>query len=206
MGRVRQPDEVGLGLDAFPLSPGRTTSAANPGGTVVDISLYDDLEVALSEASGVRPVVAGATLLHPGRSHAEHAWPATRWAVVAEDATAAGHHVVVLAEEDEDEVAWQVAGLAGLGRRSLLTTPTDLVELLALVAAAERVLTDDLALARLAWVAGTPSLVLAATPVPTPPPGPHVLVTGDRLAAIEVDEVLDALVQLPRRRGQRRAR
>ena len=99
MDRVGGPHEVDLDLDAFPLSPGRTTSAANRGGNVVDISMYDDLEVALSEASGVRPVVAGATLLHPGRADAEHAWPATRWSVVAEDATAAGHHVVVLARD-----------------------------------------------------------------------------------------------------------
>jgi ADP-heptose:LPS heptosyltransferase len=204
MEGVRPADEAGAGFDALPLPPGRT-SAASPGGNVVDISLYDDLEVALSEASGVRPVVAGATLLHPGRAHAEHAWPATRWSVVAEEAASAGH-VVVLAQDEHDEVAWQVAGLAGLGRRSLLTTPTDLVGLLALVAAAERVLTDDVSLARLAWVAGTPSLLLASTPVPTPPTGPHVLVTGDRLAGIEVDEVLDALARLPRRRGRRRGR
>ena len=170
---------------------------------MVNVPPSDELELALSEASGVRPVVAGATLIHPGRAAAEHAWPATRWAVVAEEEAAAGRQVVVLAEEADDEVAWQVAGLAGLGRRSMVPTPTDLVDLLALVAGADRVLTDDPQMARAAWATGTPSLVLACEDeAPTPPAGPHVLVTGAHLAAIEVDEVLDALPRLPRRRGR----
>ena len=61
---------------------------------------------------------------------------------------------------------------------------------------ADRVLTGDTGVARLGWAVGTPTLVVATSPGPTPPDGPHVVVADEQLDRIEPDAVLDALESL----------
>jgi ADP-heptose:LPS heptosyltransferase len=146
------------------------------------------------------PPAKAQVVLHPGASDPERAWAASRWAIVAEQERDAGRRVVVTGTEAEEDLAWQVAGLSGLGRRAMLAGATDLLQLLALVGTADRVLTGDTAVARLAWAVGTPTLVVAPAPGPTPPGSPHVVVVGDSLHAVEADTVLDALATLPTRR------
>jgi ADP-heptose:LPS heptosyltransferase len=146
------------------------------------------------------PPAAAQVVLHPGASEPHRAWPASRWAIVAEQERDAGRRVVVTGTADEEELVWQVAGLSGIGRKAMLAGATDLLQLLTLVGTADRVLTGDTGVARLAWAVGTPTLVVTPVPAPTPPAGPHVVVAGDSLHSIEADAVLDALATLPTRR------
>jgi ADP-heptose:LPS heptosyltransferase len=161
----------------------------------------------------VPPVpVAGATVVHPGASTIARRWPASRWAVVAEEEAARGHRVVVTGDESELDLAWRVAGLAGLGKRRVLAGRTELLDLLAVVGAAGRVVCGDTGVAHVASALGTPSVVLFGPTSPAcwgpPPHGPHLALwagrTGDPesdqpnagLLSIEVDDVLAALSQL----------
>jgi ADP-heptose:LPS heptosyltransferase len=148
------------------------------------------------------PPAEADVVVHPGASSPDRAWPASRWAIVAEQEHDAGRRVVVTGTAAEEDLAWQVAGLGGLGRRAMLTGRTDLVELLALLVGADRVLTGDTGVARMAWAVGTPTLVVAGGAAPTPPPGPHVVVAGESLHSIGPDAVLDALATLPTPRGR----
>jgi hypothetical protein len=156
------------------------------------------------------------TIVHPGASAPARRWPASRWAVVAEQEAATGRQVHVTGTEAEADLCWRVSGLAGLGKPGSLAGKTGLLELLALVGRAQRVVCGDTGVAHVAWATGTPSLVLYGPTSPAawgPPAGPHLALwrgrTGDPhaerphggLLAIEVNEVLDALDQLPDRIG-----
>jgi ADP-heptose:LPS heptosyltransferase len=155
-----------------------------------------------------RPVASaarGATLIHPGAASAARRWPAERWAAVARAERAAGRRVIVTAGVGEEELARGIGPVA--------ETP-GLLDLAALVAAADRVLSGDTGVAHLATALGTPSVVLFG---PTPPaewgppadrPRHRVLWRGGRgdphgeevdpgLLAIEVDDVLAALADGP---------
>jgi ADP-heptose:LPS heptosyltransferase/uncharacterized protein YjbJ (UPF0337 family) len=145
----------------------------------------------------------GATVIHPGAASAARRWPADRWAAIARAERDAGRRVVVSGSDVERPLAEAVAdeGIEVLAGR------TDLVELAALVAGADRVLCGDTGIAHLATAFGTPSVLLFG---PTPPAewgpprdrpqhvvlhrggrgDPHGDVPDPGLLAITVDDVL----------------
>jgi ADP-heptose:LPS heptosyltransferase len=173
----------------------------------------------------------GATLIHPGAASAARRWPSDRWAAVARAGLAAGRRVAITGSAAERELARAVAGAAqdpgATDRRvsdrgatkaglAVLAGETDLVELAAAVAAADRVLSGDTGIAHLATALGTPSVVLFGPTPPAewgPPPDPrHVALWAGRrgdphgdepdpgLLEIGVGDVLAALATLPARR------
>jgi ADP-heptose:LPS heptosyltransferase len=157
---------------------------------------------------------AGATVLHPGASTGARRWPVDRWAEVATGEVADGRTVVVTGSADERPLAAEVAAAAGLPGSAVLAGGTDLLDLLALVASAARVVSGDTGMAHVASAMGTPSVVLFGPTSPAawgPPPGPHVALwsgtTGDPLAdepdpgllRITTEEVSAALATLPAR-------
>jgi ADP-heptose:LPS heptosyltransferase len=154
------------------------------------------------------------TLLHPGAASAARRWPLERWAAVARAERAARRTVVVSGSPAEQPLAQRVADEAGLSPRTVAAGRTDLRELAALVAGAERVVCGDTGVAHLATALGTPSVVLFGPASPAawgPPPerpwhrvlwsgrsgDPHAVATDPGLLEISVAEVLQALGELP---------
>jgi ADP-heptose:LPS heptosyltransferase len=170
-----------------------------------------DLLIAAPE----RPVPAaarGATLVHPGAASGARRWPAERWAAVVRAEVADGRPVIVTGGPDEVALARAVAGDL-VAPEAVLAGRTDVLDLAALVAAADRVVCGDTGVAHLATALGRPSVVLFG---PTPPaewgpPGTsrHLALwsgrRGDPLAdepdegllALSVEDVVAALRQLP---------
>ena len=161
----------------------------------------------------VPPVVAGATVVHPGAKDPGRRWPAGRFAEVARWLERAGHHVGVTGSPAERWLAARVATLAGLPAERVLAGRTDVGGLAALVAHARLVVCGDTGIAHLATGYRTPSVLLFG---PTPPRLWGPIVDADRhtvlwhgaasrttrrgphpaLRAITVDEVLAALLDL----------
>jgi ADP-heptose:LPS heptosyltransferase len=169
----------------------------------------EELDIAAPEADPP-PLARGATLIHPGAASRARRWPVERFAAVAREQ----ERVVITGSAAERPLAEAVAAAAGLDRSCVLAGSTDLVELAATVAAAERVVCGDTGVAHLATALGTPSVVLFG-PVPPSEWGPpadrprhRALWAGRRgdphagepdpgLLEIGVDDVLDALDELP---------
>jgi ADP-heptose:LPS heptosyltransferase len=159
----------------------------------------------------------GATVVHPGASTGARRWPVDRWAAVAAAERAAGRRVVVTGSEDEVALAREVAARAGLGSDAVVAGRTGLLELLALVADAGRVVCGDTGVAHVATAMGTPSVVLFGPTSPArwgPPPGdrhrvlwagttgdPHATAPDAGLLRTTVEQVLTALAALPDGRG-----
>lgn len=160
------------------------------------------------------PGVAGATVVHPGAAYPARCWPADRFAAIAADEAAAGRRVVVTGGPTEGALAAQVAGLAGLPDDVVLAGATRLDELAAIVGSAGRVVCGDTGVAHLATALRTPSVVLFGPEPPSrwgPPPDrpwhralwkgrrgdPHGRTPDPGLMQISVDDVLDALRELP---------
>lgn len=165
-------------------------------------------------APGAAPLAApraahGATLLHPGAASAARRWPGERWAAVARAEIAAGRRVIVTAGGAEIALARSVARAAALDAGSV-HADLDIVRLAALVQAAGRVVCGDTGVAHLATALRTPSVVLFGPSSPAhwgPPPDrpwhrapwkgrfgdPHARTIDPGLAAIGVDDVLEAL-------------
>lgn len=153
----------------------------------------------------------GATVLHPGASSEARRWPADRWTAVASVEVDAGRRVVLTGSAGEAPLAAEVARRAGLPDSAVLAGRTGLLELLAVVAASERVVCGDTGVAHVASALGTPSVVLFGPTSPAtwgpPASGPHIALwsgsPGDPhatradpgLLAISVDEVVEALVR-----------
>jgi ADP-heptose:LPS heptosyltransferase len=155
----------------------------------------------------------GATVLHPGAASGARRWPVERFGAVAAALTAEGTRVVITGGPRERHLAERVAALAGLGDAAVLAGRTDLLELAAVVAAAERVVCGDTGVAHLATAFGVPSVVLFGPTSPEhwgPPTGvpdsarhrvlwagctgdPHAANPHAGLLAIEPDDVLAAL-------------
>ncbi len=168
--------------------------------------------------------VRGATVVHPGAASPARRWPPERFAAVARAERAAGREVVVTGSSDEAELARAVAGDAGLSSKAVLAGRTDLLELAALVAGADRVVCGDTGVAHLATALATPSVVLFGPTSPRDwgPPiersrhrplwaghtgDPHAAEPAPGLLDIAVGDVLEALHGLPGRGdAERRAR
>ena len=164
----------------------------------------------------VPPVVAGASVVHPGAAFPGRRWPPERFAAVARHLAGAGHDVRITGGPTEVELARSVADGAGLGDDAVLAGRTSTLELAAVVAAARVVVSGDTGVAHLATAYRRPSVVLFGPVSPRlwgPPRRPqHVVLwhgdgTGDpwgteldpALERITVDEVIQALDGLPGR-------
>jgi ADP-heptose:LPS heptosyltransferase len=163
----------------------------------------------------------GATLVHPGAASPARRWPAERFAAVASAEARAGRRVVVTGGPAEVELAHEVAGSAGLPPEAVHAGQGGVLALGRLVAAAGRVLCGDTGVAHLATALGTPSVVLFGPTPPAlwgPPPDrswhralwagasgdPHGRLTDPGLLAVTVDQVLEALADLPAPPGRDR--
>ncbi|WKN46749.1 glycosyltransferase family 9 protein [Nocardioides sp. Arc9.136] len=174
------------------------------------------------DAPPAAPQVAGAVVVHPGAAYPGRRWPPVRFAQVTRALAAEGHRVVVTGSAAEAPLAEEVRRAAGLPAEAVLAGRTDLGGLAALVAAARLVVCGDTGTAHLASAYATPSVLLFG---PTPPhrwgppargphtvlwhgtgPGdPHATELDPALAAIGVEEVLEACrVRLSRAGSARR--
>jgi ADP-heptose:LPS heptosyltransferase len=130
----------------------------------------------LDIAAPVRPVadcVPGATVVHPGAASESRRWPVERFAAVARAEMDRGRPVVVTGGPSEVDRARRVAGLAGVPADHVLAGRTSVLDLLAVVAAAGRVVSGDTGIAHVATAVGTPSVVLFGPVSPDewgPPP------------------------------------
>jgi Glycosyltransferase family 9 (heptosyltransferase) len=156
----------------------------------------------------------GATLVHPGAGSPARRWPAERFAAVARAEARAGRPVVVTGGPDEVGLAQEVAAGAGVPRAAVHAGRQSVLALGRLVAAADRVVCGDTGVAHLATAVGTPSVVLfgPTSPALWGPPAdrpwhralwagtsgdPHGQLPDPGLLAIAVDQVLEALGDLP---------
>jgi ADP-heptose:LPS heptosyltransferase len=175
----------------------------------------DRLDLPAPAGVPLPPATAGATIVHPGAASPARRWPPQRWAAVARAEALSGRAVLVTAGPGEAGLAAAVARTANAADVTVVE-PADVIELAAVVAAADRVVCGDTGVAHLATALGTPSVVLFGPTPPSrwgPPPDrpihrvlwrgtvgdPH----GDRpdpgLLGIGVDAVLAALSDLPSR-------
>ena len=171
------------------------------------------LEIAVP-AGDVPPQAVGATVIHPGAKAVARRWPWQRFAAVARHEHARGRSVVVTGSPDERDLATAVAEHAGVPADAVLAGTTDVVGLVRVIAAADRVVCGDTGVGHVATATATPSVVLfgPTSPATWGPPadrpwhralwvGRHGDPLGDEpfegLLAIGVDEVLDALDDLP---------
>jgi ADP-heptose:LPS heptosyltransferase len=158
--------------------------------------------------------VQGATLIHPGAASPSRRWPPERFAEVAAAEARDGRRVLVSGGPAEVELAGDVAARAGLPEGAVVAGSGGVLALARLVEAADRVVCGDTGVAHLATALRTPSVVLFGPTSPAlwgPPPDrpwhrslwagsrgdPHGERPDPGLLAIEVDQVLDALADLP---------
>jgi ADP-heptose:LPS heptosyltransferase len=156
----------------------------------------------------------GATLIHPGAASPSRRWPPDRFAEVARAEVAGGRRVIVTGGPTEVELAHDVADRAGLPESAVHAGQSGVLTIGRLVAAADRVVCGDTGIAHLATALRTPSVVLFGPTSPAlwgPPPDrpwhrplwtgttgdPHGHLPDPGLLAIEVDQVLEALADLP---------
>jgi ADP-heptose:LPS heptosyltransferase len=173
-----------------------------------------DLDLA---APSVPPPRPAATVVHPGAAAPDRRWPVDRFAAVAAQLAARGHHVVVTGVPAELAAARAVAAGAGLPDDRILAGQLDLGAMAALVAAARLVICGDTGVGHLATAYRTPSVLLFGPMSPAlwgPPAGRRehrVLWHGERtggragdgephpaLLAITVAEVLTGADELQR--------
>jgi ADP-heptose:LPS heptosyltransferase len=165
----------------------------------------------------------GATLIHPGAASPSRRWPPERFAEVARAEAAGGRRVIVTGGPGEAELAHEVADRAGLPESAVHTGQGGVLTIGRLVAAADRVVCGDTGIAHLATALRTPSVVLFGPTSPAlwgPPPDrpwhrplwagttgdPHGHLPDPGLLALEVDQVLEALADLPAAEAPRPAR
>jgi ADP-heptose:LPS heptosyltransferase len=156
------------------------------------------------------PLGGAPVVVHPGASASSRQWPTCRFASVVRRLADRGHDVALTGSRSELALCRAVAAASGHSA-AVLAGRTSVEELAATVAGATAVISGDTGIAHLATAYRTPSVVLFG-PVPPsswgPParpwhralwtgrPGdegdPHGTPLDPRLAAITVDEVLDA--------------
>lgn len=110
-------------------------------------------------------------LVHPGAAAPGRRWPAERFAAVAGWLADRGHEVRITGSAAEQDLARQVAWLAGLPEDHVLAGRTSLGGLAALVASARLVVSGDTGLSHLASAFARPSVTLFG-PVPPAEWGP----------------------------------
>jgi ADP-heptose:LPS heptosyltransferase len=171
----------------------------------------DASDIELAPPSREVPALAhGATVIHPGAGSPARRWPVDRWARVARAETDAGRPVVITGDAEERRLALELARRGGIDERAVLAGRTDVMELTAVVAAAERVLSGDTGIAHLATALRTPSVVLFGPTSPDewgPPPSardrhrvlwagrtgdPHAGRVDEGLLELHVSDVIDA--------------
>lgn len=161
----------------------------------------------------------GATVVHPGAASAARRWPVERFAAVARSERRRGREVVVTAGPGERPLADDLAERARLSGDRVLSR-IDLLDLLAVISRAGRVVSGDTGVAHVATAVGTPSVVLFG-PVPPalwgPPRGrpwhralwagrigdPHGERLDPGLDRISVEQVIGALDGLGHIRDRR---
>jgi len=164
---------------------------------------------------GALAATRGATVVHPGAASPARRWPAARFATVARAEARAGRLVVITGGPAETQLAREVAQRAGLPPETVLAGRTDLADLAAVVAHAQRIVCGDTGVAHLATAFGIPSVVLfgPTSPHAWGPPrararrhrvlwagrtgDPHAGRPHEGLLEIEPDDVLAELTALP---------
>ena len=166
---------------------------------------------------------SGATLIHPGAASPSRRWPPERFAEVARSELARGRRVIVTGGPDEAALAGEVADRAGLPAGAVHAGQGGVLTVARLVAAADRVVCGDTGIAHLATALRTPSVVLFGPTSPAlwgPPPDrpwhralwagtsgdPNGQLADPGLLAIEADQVVEALADLPAAQAPRPAR
>lgn len=168
-----------------------------------------DLRLAVPPDTSTAP---GTVLLHPGAASGSRRWPVERWGDVARALVDAGLDVTLTGGTTEADLCAAVAERSGRDVR-VLAGVLDLPGLAGVVAGARLLVCGDTGVAHLGTAVGTPSVLLFG---PTPPrwwgpaidadrhavlwhghphrPGdPHGTDVDPALAAITVDEVLEAV-------------
>jgi ADP-heptose:LPS heptosyltransferase len=163
-----------------------------------------DLRVRAVPAEG-RP-----TVVHIGAAAPARRWPADRFGAVVADELAHGRRVVLTGDTSEHAQVVAVARAAGVPSADVLAGRTTVRALVDVVASAGLVVSGDTGVAHLATALRVPSVVLFGPTPPArwgPPPDrpwhralwagatgdPHGTAVDPGLAAIGVDEVLDAV-------------
>jgi ADP-heptose:LPS heptosyltransferase len=160
-------------------------------------------------------------IIHAGAKDGARRWPAERWAAVIRRLSAT-YDIVLTGSSGERWLASWVAHAGRLPASTVVAGRTDVLELAAVVAAADLVLSGDTGVAHLATALGRPSVVLFGPTDPStwgPPNDPRhiVLWTGrtgdphagepfDGLLEIGVEDVLDAAERAARGRSAARGR
>jgi ADP-heptose:LPS heptosyltransferase len=126
----------------------------------------------------VPPPVTGAAVVHPGAAFPGRRWPPDRFAAVARHLASRGCDVRITGGAAEVELVQSVASAAGLGDDAVLAGRTSALELAAVVAHAELVVSGDTGVAHLATAYRRPSVVLFGPVSPAlwgpPPRAQHV--------------------------------
>lgn len=153
-------------------------------------------------------------ILHPGAASPARRWPVDRWAAVARAQVEDGYQVLITGSAAEWPLAADVARRADLGPGAVVAGSTTPRQLLALVAAAQRVVCGDTGVAHVATAVGTPSVVLfgPVSPAQWGPPAhlthhralwagrhgdPHADQPDPGLLSIGADDVITQLRRLP---------
>ncbi len=141
-------------------------------------------------------------LVHPGASVSEKRWPGEAFGQVAEGLTRRGYKVAVTGSVGEKELT-QLVSEAAPGSLDL-GGETDLSTLIALVARASVVVSNDTGPAHLAYALRTPSVTLFGPSTDAGRWGPldgerHAVLEGDPISNIPVGEVLRGVEALDAR-------
>ncbi len=133
-------------------------------------------------------------LVHPGASVSEKRWPGEAFGQVAKGLLRCGYAVAVTGGSGEKDLTRRVAGLApgalDLGDR------TDLSTLVALMARADVVVTNDTGPAHLAYALRTPSVTLFGPSTDVGRWGPlnrewHAVLFGNPISEVSADAVIE---------------
>ena len=146
-------------------------------------------------------------LVHPGASIPEKRWPVEAFGWVAKGLLQRGYAVAVTGSSGEKELTQRVSSLApGAGD---LGGQTDLSTLIALVARADVMVSNDTGPAHLAYALKTPSITLFGPSTDVKRWGPldwgrHIVLSGNPISEISVDTVVEQVDGLvPLREGER---
>jgi ADP-heptose:LPS heptosyltransferase len=147
----------------------------------------------------VPPVKKPLAIVHPGASVAEKRWPAQAFGRVAETLTWEGYAVAVTGSAGEKKLTRRVSELApgtmDLGGQTNLST------LIALVARASVLISNDTGPAHLAYALQRPSVTIFGPSTDVERWGPlnrrrHAVVFGDPISNVSADNVLRSIEAL----------